>query len=52
MKIVKRSKKAFEQLEVIETKAFSENSYFHRKKFRLPIRSGIDLEESDENSLV
>ncbi|KAI9868974.1 MAG: hypothetical protein M1813_002797 [Trichoglossum hirsutum] len=52
VEMVKRSKKAFEQLEVIETKAFSENSYFHRKKFRLSIRSGIDSEESDEDSPV
>ncbi|KAI9770494.1 MAG: hypothetical protein M1839_003175 [Geoglossum umbratile] len=50
--MVKRFKEAFEQLEVIETKAFGENSYFHRKKFGLPIRSGNDSEESDEDSPV
>ncbi|KAI9777789.1 MAG: hypothetical protein M1839_008584 [Geoglossum umbratile] len=47
--MVKCFKVAFEKLEVIETEAFGGNSYFHRKKFGLPVRSGNDSEESDED---
>ncbi|KAI9781623.1 MAG: hypothetical protein M1839_005840 [Geoglossum umbratile] len=50
--MVERFKEAFKQLEVIETEAFGENSYFHRKKFGLLIRSGNDSEESDADSPV
>ncbi len=38
-KMIERYEKAFEQLEVTETEAFGENSYFHWEELGLPMQS-------------
>ncbi len=50
-KMIERYEEAFEQLEVTETEAFGENSYFHREELGLPMQSDDDsegMEESEE----
>ena len=52
-KMIERYEEAFEQLEITETEAFGENSYFRRKERGLPMESDDDsegMEESEEGA--
>jgi hypothetical protein len=48
-KMIERYEEAFEQLEITETEAFGENSYFRRKELGLPMESDDDSEGEEES---